>query len=455
MRQRLFPLLAVLAMAACSSPFAIRQAQGDASIKLAPERVTPAQTKWPIKHVVFVVQENRSFNNLFMGYPGATTAKYGYDKQGNKVMLTARKLWSSWDPGHGSGDFFAACDGRGKVRGTKCRMDGWSTQKNPPYASKDLAYSYVPRDEIVPYWTLAQQYVLSDEMFASNLDGSFIAHQYNVAAYASHAVDYPNGPWGCQGGNRDTLPTLTNDRRIGARIEACFDNPTIASEADAASVSWRFYASTIYGDGGLWSSYQADRAIYYGPDWSTNVINPPAQFLADVGDGKLAAITWITPTWETADHPSEDAKHGPAWIASIVDTIGESKFWKSTAIFIIWDDWGGWFDPVKPPHEDYDGLGFRVPLLIVSPYAEKGSVTHVQYETTSILRFIEDDFDLAPLSKSDARANDPAHDPDAFDFTQRPRKFKRIDGAQSSSYWLRMQRNPSAHATPPSTTDGD
>ncbi len=412
-------------------------------------------TATPIKHVVFIVQENRSFNNLFMGFPGATTARYGYDKKGNRVKLMARRLWSSWDPGHGSSDFFAACDGQGKLRGTKCKMDGWSTQKNPPFASKYLAYAYVPQDEIVPYWTIAQQYVLSDRTFASNLDGSFIAHQYTVAAYASHAVDYPSGSWGCEGGSSDTLPTLSNDRRKGDRIEACFDNPTIASEADAAGLSWRFYASTITGDGGLWSSYQADRAIYDGPDWSANVINPPAQFLTDVGNGKLAAITWITPTWETSDHPSTDARHGPAWIASIVDTIGASKFWKSTAIFVIWDDWGGWFDPVKPPYKDYDGLGFRVPLLMVSPYARKGQVTHVQYETASVLRFMEDNFGLAPLAKSDTRANDPAYDPGAFDFAQRPRRFKKIGGSLPPVYWIHLDATSTPHRRPASMSDGD
>ncbi|MGA8574908.1 MAG: alkaline phosphatase family protein [Candidatus Cybelea sp.] len=474
----LLALLFCTCLTACGAPFALRQGQGDTlqgdtfeaqqstchpeqrAQLCHPERsaergVEGRRTTSPIKHVVFVIQENRSFNNLFMGYPGATTATYGYDKQGNTVKLTARRLWSSWDPGHGSHDFFVACDGQGKVRGTKCKMDGWSDQQNPPYAPKDLAYAYVPQDEIVPYWTIAKQYVLGDETFASNLDGSFVAHQYTVAAYASHAVGFPNGAWGCEGGKGDTLPTLTNERKKGPRIEACFDNPTIASEADAAGITWRSYAGTPDGDGGIWSAYQADRPIYGGADWSADVISPPAQFLTDVASGKLAAITWITPTWETSDHPSIDAKHGPAWIASVVDAIGESKFWKSTAIFVIWDDWGGWFDPVKPIYKDYDGLGFRVPLLIVSPYAKRGVVTHEPYETASVLRFIEDDFGLAPLAKSDARANDPAADPAAFDFHQRPRAFKKIAGAKSTPYWLELERQSSGHRMPDDRADGD
>jgi phospholipase C len=417
--------------------------------------IPPSPNQTPIKHVVFVIQENRSFNNLFMGYPGATTAAYGYDKEGRKVKVRPRKLWSFWDPGHASDDFFADCDGQGQLRGTDCKMDGWNTEKGPPGASPDLAYSYVPRSEVEPYWRIAREYVLADRMFTSNLDGSFVAHQYLVAAYSSKAVDYPINEWGCEGGSDDTLPTLTQRRSYGPRIAACFDNPTLASEADAAGVSWRFYAGTIYGDGGLWSSYQADRKIFRGPDWSKYVVNPPSQFLTDVANGTLADVTWITPTFETSDHPSSDAKYGPEWIASVVDAIGTSSFWKSTAIFIMWDDWGGWFDPVPPVYEDYDGLGFRVPLLIVSPYAKRDSVTHVQYETASVLRFIEDNFGLAQLAASDTRANDPANDPTAFDYRQPPRSFKKISGAKSASYWARLER--SAHPKPSDDmrVDGD
>jgi phospholipase C len=417
--------------------------------------IVPTPNQRPIKHVVFLIQENRSFNNLFMGYPGATTATSGYDDKEQKVELKPRKLWSFWDPGHGSSDFFAACDGRGKLPGTDCRMDGWTKEQEPPGAPHHIAYSYVRRSEIKPYWSIAAQYVLGDRMFASNLDGSFVAHQYLVAAYSSRAVDFPLDAWGCEGGRHDTLPTLTERRTLGPRIPACFDNPTIASEADAAGIGWRFYADTIDGDGGLWSSYQADRKVFYGPDWNKYVVDPPSQFLTDVAKGELAAITWITPTYEASDHPSSDAKYGPSWIASVVDAVGASKFWKSTAIFIMWDDWGGWFDPVPPVYEDYDGLGFRVPLLVVSPYAKSGSVTHVQYETASILRFIEDNFGLAQLAASDIRANDPANDPAIFDYAQAPRTFKKIAGARAAPYWIQLERSTPPTRREKSGTDGD
>jgi len=121
--------------------------------------------------------------------------------------------------------------------------------------------------------------------------------------------------------------------------------------------SWRFYAGRVGGDGGLWSSYQADSAIYNGPDWKTDVINPPSRFLTDITEGALADVMWVTLTYDTSDHPGAKKAQGPAWVASVVDAIGTSKFWNSTAIFIMWDDGGGMFDPVKPIYKDYDGLG--------------------------------------------------------------------------------------------------
>ncbi len=396
----------------------------------------------PIRHVVFIVQENRSFNNLFLGYPHAVTDRYAYDDFGNRIEMQPVDLSTEWDIDHSSAAFFTACHGRGSLPGTDCRMDGWNQETVTLHAPKNAPYAYVKRNEIRPYWQLARQYVLSDRTFASNLDASFVAHQYVVAAYASHAVDGPAGPWGCEGGGGDTVVRLTEKRTYGPRIRACFDNETIASAADRTGLIWRFYAAGLNDDGGIWSAYQADRKVFRGPDWKADVINPPAQFLTDIAGGELANVTWITPTYATSDHPGLNSSEGPAWVASLVNAIGESKFWNSTAIFIMWDDWGGWFDPVKPVYEDYDGLGFRVPLLIVSPYARQGYVTHVQYETASVLRYMEDNFGLPHLAASDERANDPAAD--AFDYGQLPRTFKKIAGGKPAAHWLELDRSPAS-----------
>lgn len=441
-----FALAAGLLIGACSSNGSL--ANRSALMPSAVQRPLTAKGS-PIQHVIFIVQENRSFNNLFFGYPGAKTKSYGYDSKGDRIALQPADLATAWDIGHVSKAFFAACDGRGKLPGTHCKMDGWDKELTTPGAPHDAQYMYVSKSQIEPYWKMARQYVLADRMFASNLDGSFIAHQYIVAAYASHGVDFPFGAWGCEGASYDDMATLTPKRAYGKNISVCLNNPTIANEADTAGITWRFYAGATGGDGGLWSSYQADKAIYFGPDWTADVINPPSQFLTDIGNGKLANITWIAPTYENSDHPGANASGGPAWVASLVNAVGESQYWDSSAIFIMWDDWGGWFDPVKPVLEDYDGLGFRVPLIMISPYAKSGSVTHVQYETASVLRFIEDNFGLAPLAKSDARANDPAADPSAFDYAQKPRAFKKIRGGKPNSFWIERDGSPRWNAKPP------
>ncbi|MGB8908334.1 MAG: alkaline phosphatase family protein [Candidatus Cybelea sp.] len=431
-----------------SNSVALRQAQGDT--------VRHRRTATPIQHVVYIVQENRSFNDMFYGFPGAKTAKYGFNSKGEKIKLTPQSLATSWDLGHASAAFFAACDGQGSLPGTDCKMDGWNNEgSSGGGAPSNPQYTYVEESQIAPYWTMAKQYVLADNMFASNLDGSFIAHQYVVAGFASSAVDFPDGEWGCEGGKTDMVSTITQRRTYGSPIVTCFENPTLAAEADTAGVSWRFYADTLGGSGGLWSSYQADKPIYGGPDWNTDVINPPSQFLTDIGKGELSQITWITPTWPTSDHPEGQASEGPSWVASVVDAVGKSKFWNSTAIFIQWDDWGGFFDPVKPVFEDYDGLGFRVGLIMISPYAKKGSVTHAQYETASVLRFIEDNFGLAQMAASDKRANDPANDPTSFDFTQKPRKFKEIAGSKPASHWIRLDRSWAGRGRPANALGDD
>jgi phospholipase C len=169
-------------------------------------------------------------------------------------------------------------------------------------------------------------------------------------------------------------------------------------------------------------------------------------FLNDVAKGKLANVTWIAPTFGTSDHAVLGHGQGPAWVASVVNAVGTSSFWKSTAIFVIRDDRRGWFDPVPPVHKDYGGLGFREPLLIVSPYAKQGYVSHVQYETSSVLRFIEDNFGLGQLAKSDTRVNEPATD--AFDYAQKPRAFKRIPGGKPPRYWIQLERSSSARGRP-------
>jgi len=369
-----------------------------------------------IQHVVFIVQENRSFNNFFVGYKGATTQKFGYNKSGARIKLTAMTLAATCDIDHSANAFFAAYD-NGK-------NDGWDSESQN--CGANYPYRYTQRSDVQIYWDMAKEYVLADQFFQSHLDGSFIAHQYAIAAYANHEVNFPSSSWGCEGGTNDVVPTLNADRSYGPNVPVCEDYPTLGDLLDTAGVSWRFYTPSLQ-SWNLWSSYSAINHIYQngqGPDWLNDVISPETKVTADIQNGTLAGMTWVVPSWANSDHAGSGSKTGPGWVSSIVNAVGNSQFWNSTAIFIVWDDWGGWYDPVLPIYKDYDGLGYRIPCLMISPYSPNGSVTHVQYEMSSVLRFAEDLFGTGQLAASDARAADPADDPGAFNFSQSPRKFK-------------------------------
>jgi phospholipase C len=395
-----------------------------------------------IKHVIYIVQENRSFDNLFQGYPGADTVSEGKISTGQTIALRPVPLSVEYVIDHSAAAMFAACHGTGKLPGTQCRNDGFNKEfhENGPRGVKYPEYVYVPHKDSKPYFEMASEGVLADRMFQSHLDESFVSHQYIIAAQAASSVDLPYGQWGCFGGSGDSVTTITKERTIGPPQEPCFDYQTLGDELDRAKLTWRFYTSKYgspsSGDGSFWSSYQAVRHIYYGPDWRRDVITPNWKFITDVRAGKLANFTWITPVCDDSDHVNCPGGFGPSWVAALVNTVGESKFWNSTAIFIQWDDWGGLYDHVPPPFEDYDGLGFRVPLLMLSPYAKHGFVSHVQYETASVLRFAEDLWGLDQLAAADKRANSPAAD--CFDFAQKPQSFVKIAAPLPPKFFMRQ-----------------
>ncbi|MGA8534133.1 MAG: alkaline phosphatase family protein [Candidatus Tumulicola sp.] len=387
----------------------------------------------PIKHVVIIIQENRSFDNLFQGYPGADTVASGKNSSGKIIPLKAVSLATQYDIDHSADSMFLACHGTGKLPGTQCRMDGFN--KEP---ADGPIYAFVPHNESQPYFDMAHEWVLGDRMHQSHLDESFVSHQYIIAAQAQSSVDLPGGFWGCDGPPSEIVATITKERKYGKYQRPCFDYMTLGDELDNAGLSWRFYSSNIHdSEDYVWSGYQAVRHIRFGPDWKKDIITPQKRFIKDVAGGTLENVTWITPICKNSDHVNCGGGFGPSWVTSLVNAVGKSQFWDSTAIFVMWDDWGGLYDHVPPPHVDYDGLGFRVPLLVISPYAKKGYVSHVRYETGSILRFAEDVFGLGQLAASDTRANSPAGD--CFDFTQPPRKFVPIKAPKGPEFFMNQQ----------------
>jgi phospholipase C len=413
-----------------------------ATSRYAASRATHARKKQasPIQHIILVIQENRSLDNLFMGFPQANTVSSGYDHNGKSVPLKPVPLEGADNTHHDLGAFFDACDGTGSLPGTNCKMDGFDLEMGKKRYS---AYAYVPQAEVQPYWTIAQQYVLADNLFPAQLDSSFVAHQYLIAAQAQGSVNTPVGSWGCDSNKPTSVSVLGQQRTIIGTQTPCFDYQTLGDELDSALLTWHFYApgsSKSHVDskgsktGTFWSAYRAVSHIRNGGDWDTDVIVPETQFLSDVQAGILENVTWVVPSFTDSDHPGSHSATGPSWVASIVNTVGQSQFWNSTAIIVVWDDWGGMYDHVPPPFEDYDGDGIRVPMLCVSPYASTGVVDHTQYDFGSIDRFIENTFGLAQLAASDARAT--SIDTGCLNYSQAPRRFRPIPARLGPSHFL-------------------
>jgi phospholipase C len=213
----------------------------------------------------------------------------------------------------------------------------------------------------------------------------------------------------------------------------------MADTLDAANVSWKYYAPNIRIAGGrLWSPFAAIRNVRYGRDWKRNIISPQTTVLTDAANGRLAQVSWVIPDAADSDHAGTHSDKGPSWVASVVNAVGEGPDWNSTAIVVLWDDWGGWYDNLAPPQLDFVGLGIRVPCIVISPYAKPGYVSHTQYEFGSTLKFIEEAFGLSALGSvaqgyTDTRAHSLA---DSFDFKQKPRAFRRIPAPYPPAYFL-------------------
>ncbi|MHB8178476.1 MAG: alkaline phosphatase family protein [Vulcanimicrobiaceae bacterium] len=395
----------------------------------------------PIKHIVIIVQENRSFDNLFEGFPGADTASSGVDSAGQTIPLVPLLLQAGVDLGHFHYSFEAAYDG-GRLDGfDKEHTYGFVGSVYEPVPGNQLTpYSYVPRSQIQPYWTLAQGYTLADRMFQSNNGPSYPAHQYLIAGQSAFADEVPSaGPWGCDAPPGTTVPLLGPNGLDIPGPFPCFNYETLADLLDTGGVSWRYYTPALTTTGGLFSAYDAIRHIRYGSDWNNNVISPETQVLSDVKSGYLPDVAWVIPSFPNSDHPLAASDTGPAWVASVVNAIGNSPLWNSTAIFITWDDWGGWYDNVVPPQTNPMGLGFRVPLIVVSPYAKHGYISHQQHDFGSILKFVEDNFGLPSLGQNDATSDDLL---DCFDFTQPIMPYHTVQTAYPASYFINEPHVP-------------
>jgi phospholipase C len=453
-------LLALAASAGCSfngpAP-GVAQAPGGTHATLPVVR--PAlghRASQYISHIVIIVQENRSFENFFAGFPGANAPMVGCASgpgvrsdtgsgcpKGDKQVTLHSITFNGPDLQHDWNSSMVDWD--------KGKMDGFWKFGNH---GTDEGYAYVEHSKIQPYLTIANQYVLADEMFPTEFGGSFTGHLTLVAGTdnininpSEAEVDFPSlSPDDC-----DSKPGTVSSYLTSNRVEhhfvgpfPCFDQfGTIAEDLDHASVSWKYYSTKLVG-AGMWEPFEAIKYVRKGPDWNKNIIVPQKKILTDPGAGQLASVSWVMPSPGDSDHPTYHSDRGPSWVASVVNAIGQSPYWNTSAIIVVWDDWGGFYDNAPPPQLDYRGLGIRVPCLIISPYAREtspshpGYVSHTQYEFGSILKFVEEVFGLArigrlPKGYTDKRANSLM---DSFDFTQSPRPFTPIPAKYPRSSFL-------------------
>jgi phospholipase C len=410
----------------------------------------------PIKHVIVIVQENRSFNDLFAKFPGADGTTRGKErvKQRGKfvdktVTLKAMPLVISYDIGHCRSSFLAAWD-NGK-------MDAFNKESlnqcgGAPAGLKP--YQYVQQSDVQSYWDIAEQWVLADHTFQTQGSGSFTAHQDLIrggtcienctgssSPSASSLVDNPTyWPWGC-----DAAPKVVTYTLSGTGVEKMngpfpcsnvFPNgsksyQTLRDLLDAASVSWKYYtpcfsaskqpgcspSSDCSGskpncDGSLLDAFDVIYPVWHGSEWGTNVSWPETNIFSDISSNQLPDVSWVIPEDDANDHPGESTDDGPSWVASVVNAIGNSGYWKASVVIVLWDDWGGLYDGVKPPLQDsWGGLGFRVPMMI----------------------YIEDNWSLGSLGTTDARATSID---DVLDYNQNPRSFKTIPSQRDAKYFI-------------------
>jgi phospholipase C len=427
-----------------------------------------------IQHIVIIFQENRTPDNLFQDpvliARGADIASSGVNSLGQTSPLVPIDLGTTgsnpqnYDLSHAHAAFVAMYDG-GKMDGAD-RIPCSPAANCPPNAHANAQFMYVTPADVQPYFALAEQYTFGDRMFQTNEGPSFPAHQFIIAGTSAPTASSPLfaaenpalNPAGCIASAANTVAMIDAGGSESAQPPQypCFDHPTLTDLLGAQKVSWRYYAPSA---GSIWTGPDAIQHICSpqtvngtltctGALWTANVVIPQTQVLTDILNGQLAQVSWVIPDGKSSDHAVANDGSGPSWVASIVNAIGNSAYWANTAIIITWDDWGGWYDHVAPTVVN-DGVswgsgyvyGFRVPLIVVSPYAKTAYISHVNHDFGSILKLIESTFNLTSLGYADVQADDLS---DCFNLTQAPTPFHTIVAPLGGTFFIHDHRPPVA-----------
>ena len=396
-------------------------------------------TRWPIKRVIYVMLENRSFNNLFGMFPGVDGSPVG-NLFGKEVPLRPCPEYLPGDLPHDRAAYLNDVDG-GKQDGFGHGLwgDPW-------------AYSVHDEHQLPNYWMWAKEYSLSDHFFASAAGPSFPNHFYFIAGQSGGAIDNPENiktrplpgragvlkSWGCDAVGPDVFVFVKDDRGNLSKHDTCFTFKTVGEQLDGIGVNWAYYAASPGEPGYFWSAYNGIRDVFHDTAYWNAHIKPVDRLLKDIESNALPAVTWVTPRFQLSDHPPYSSAWAHNWVTGIVNGLMKSDMWDGSVIFVTWDEWGGFYDSVKPPEVDDEGLGFRVPLLTISPYAVRGLLDDEVGEFSTPLRFVADNWGLPYLTPRIARAHNFAH---VFDFTSPPRKPV-VSSRRAATYFDSPYKNP-------------
>jgi phospholipase C len=420
-----------------------------------------------IEHVIMIIQENRSFDHYFGTYPGAD----GIPMEDGVPTVCApdprtheciKPFHDTSDQNYGGPHNQVAHEGDvngGKMNGfvrqqlrrlRETGVEPWVIERNVPNVM-----SYKERAEIPNYWAYADEYVLQDRMFASVGSWTLPVHLAIVSLWSARCtvrddpmscrseIAWPDPPPGWKPPSADP-----DDPEYPPPNYAWTDLTYLLHKND---VTWGYYIheglEPDCEDAGPETCEPqpmlAETPAIYNPlPWFTTVrendqldnIQRVQNYYAAAADGTLPAVSWIVPSSELSEHPSHPASQGEAYVTSLINAAMEGPDWESTAIFLFWDDWGGFYDHVVPPKVDALGYGIRVPALVISPYAKRGYIDHQTLSFDAYAKFIEDRFldgqrlDPETNGRPDPRPVVREEVPilgdliDAFDFDQEPRE---------------------------------
>jgi phospholipase C len=392
---------------------------------------TLLQARDQIEHIVFIVKENRTFDHMFGRFPGAEGTRFGYTCDGKRVPLQ-RATQKEYGADHSFVAGLTAVNG-GKMNCFDAIRAG----------SLDRSYNQYQRSDIPNYWKYAETFTLADRFFSSIYGPTGVEHLWIIAAQSDRFVDHQRPEQAGSGPPREhcddesermwSFKELTPEqediayeleerpaieelvRRFWEERWPCTDIETLPDLLEDKDLSWKYYD----GDNPYVQVMRMIKHIRTTDMWEKVV--PESQFIEDATAGELPAMSWVIPPYDQSDHPGGKTAHsicqGENWTVRTINAVMQSPNWENTAIFLTWDDFGGFYDHVPPPHVDIYGMGPRVPTIILSPWVKPGYVDSRTYEFASVLKFAERVYDMPTMHVRDARANDMLG---AFDFDQKP-----------------------------------